>query len=554
MKVFDDLIEELKEENLIEEPEVDPNQINAESNKAAASFGAAAPTEAIPKAPSVEGNGEPVVQNDFTLFQKDEKSSSEYKNSEVQLPVNENDFYRRRAMEEVSSLQMVERVFLGVEREQSKVLSKHYDDIAVSKALHDFLQVSKNFDSPESAAAEFKLMQETESWYSALAHRDQKILPVHLRRYCETTRPVLSSQALVALARFYRNSPYSESVRSKFDLIVTRLFSREIGSDERELAFEFEELVQHLSELYSDWSSIPLYATDDDSELSIIALKFEDFITEAQTATEFEELVRNDFFNRLRAFKESTGENFYAPLVTATAIKCNILVGNRYVELLTQERKKNNAAKLEDKYNYLLDQTISEATSKTLQLVQLLKEKGSEAPGEVEKAAPREPKGETLRNQVPENKQTEPVKEARAVNQNNQKKQNKQFKESPFKVNKWLLAMTVFTLLATFGLYTWVEYATPQISSKEVQTLELEGYYFKDYLKVGKITNETLIGVASNAWYQISEEKKQETLKNIIAVGKDKGFKTVRILNKEGKTVGYISAQNITQSNSSQNP
>lgn len=530
MNVFDDLIEELKEENLIEETAPETEQ---------RSFSPAGNVQEKP-APNVAQSevSKPIAisQNELFPNKQNESILQTISNTELHLPSDENDFYRRRAMEEVSALKLVELIFSAVEREQAKITPKPYDDLPVSKALHDFLQVSKNPNSPESAAAEFKLMQETESWYSALAHRDQNLLPVHLRRYCETARPALSSQAQVALARFYRNSPYSESVRSKFDLIVTRLFSKEVGTDERFLVFEYDDLVQHLSELYADWSSVPLYSTDDDSELSIIVLKFEDFITEARNAADFEELVKTDFFNRLRSFKESTGENFYAPAVTATAINCNIKVGNRYVELLREERKKNNASKLEEKYKFLLDHTISEATSKTLQLVQLLKEKRAE-PAPV---APPISKATKIKFDFPNEKRASPVK-----------KESSKSKNKHLRANKWLIALTLLTVIATSALYTWVEFVTPKASTKEVHALELDGYYFKEYIKVAKITNETLIGVTNPSWFEISEEKKTEVLKNIISVGKDKGFKTVQLLNNEGKTVGYISTNNINQPNPS---
>jgi len=57
-------------------------------------------------------------------------------------------------------------------------------------------------NTTEHAQAEFRLMQETENWYSALSHRDKYITVAHLRRYCETSRPALSAQALISLARF----------------------------------------------------------------------------------------------------------------------------------------------------------------------------------------------------------------------------------------------------------------------------------------------------------------------------------------------------------------
>lgn len=528
MKVFDDLIDELREENLIEQSEVKADESTAQPDendvKKAASAASAASEKSIPETDA--------------LVNLDAEPRAPENHENETPPIDENDFFRRRAMEEVSSLKMVEHVLSGVEREQVKVIPQTFDDIAVSKALHEFLQISKNSQGTESAAAEFTLMQETEGWHSSLARRDADILAVHLRRYCETTRPVLSAQALVALARFYRNSTYSETVRSKFDLVATRLFSKETGGERRESVFNYDELVEHLSELYADWSSVPLYADEDDSQLTIIALKFEDFITEAVNASEFEELVKTDFFNRLRAFKESTGENFYAPSVTATAIVCNIRVGNRYVELLADERRKNNHARLEDKYNVLLDQIVSEATSKSLQLVQLLKEKKLEFQEPVEAI------------------KTKSAREKPQVKKENQtvaKKKTDSPKAGIFKINKWLLGLAVIVVAATFALYYWVEFVTPKASSKEVVALELDGYYFKEYLKIAKITNDTLIGVSNASWNGLSDEKKQEILNNLLSVGKEKGYKSVRIIGSEGTTVGYISAGSITQSNSAQN-
>jgi hypothetical protein len=56
--------------------------------------------------------------------------------------------------------------------------------------------------------------------------------------------------------------------------------------------------------------------------------------------------------------------------------------------------------------------------------------------------------------------------------------------------------------------------------------------------------------VADASWFELSEDKKEEVLKNMITIGKEKGFTSVHLLSKEGKTVGYISARNITQTNS----
>ena len=238
------------------------------------------------------------------------------------------------------------------------------------------MQVANDANSPEYSAAEFQLLKETESWYSSLSLRDMRIMTAHLRRYCETSRPPLSSPALVALARFYRNSPFTEQIRSKFDLVVTRLFSKESGANQREMVFSREELLTHLSELYADWSSVSLYSTEEnDGEISQAAQEFENFTAEAEAAESFDELINSNFFNRLRIFKESCHEDFYAPQVAAAGIECNIRVGNRYVELLEEEKQAGNVADLESKYGLSHDQAISEATGKTLSLIELLKQK-----------------------------------------------------------------------------------------------------------------------------------------------------------------------------------
>lgn len=444
---------------------------------------------------------------------------------QIKRPEIEKDHYRKRGMEEVSSLQMVDHVLSGVEREQMKIAPKPYDELSVKLALHDFMQVAQDSNSPEHAQAEFRLMQETESWYSALSHRDKHITVAHLRRFCETTRPVLSAQALISLARFYRNSPYSEPVRSKFDLIVTRLFSREIENNKRELLYSRDELITQLKELYANWASIQLYSVeDDDSEILIQTLKFEDFINESENAGSFEELVKNDFFNRLRMFKESCQENFFAPLITATAIESNISIGNRYIDLLEKEKENSNAASLEEKYGFLHDQVISDATGKTLQLVELLNGK----PAEIE-SKPAEIVDISVK--VPEKTQAEAPKKTRS---------------RLFAVNKWLLVLTILTIVGCVGIYFWAEAQTQEIKvSPKVKTVNLENSSLKDYLQTARITDETFYGITLPSWETLSTEKKEETLRKILAIGGEKGFRKVHLISANGKAVGYASAEKV---------
>lgn len=527
MNVFEDLIEELKEENLLEETVIGTNQEVAATPEAESveevlsEFQDVFNDEAariLPASISIEPS-DGTSENDALI----NDSSADTKFPDAAPPTNKADFYTKRATEEVTGLQTVEHVFSGVEREQMKMMPKPYDDLECKKALHAFLQISQKPNTPEHARAEFHLMQETESWYSALSHRDKNISVTHLRRYCETTRPVLSSTALISMARFYRNAPFSEQVRNKFDLILTRLFTKEIANDKRELSVSRAELIKYVSDLYSQWASISLYAaSEDDSDILIITLKFEDFMAEADSANNFDELVKNDFFNRLRNFKETTNENFFAPLVTATAIECNVRIGNRYVDLIQAEKQKVEKEILEDKYGFLHDQAISESSSKTLQLVQLLRQKA-----ELPKTEPQKPvavESVQIKSQI-------------------SAKVPKVEKKTPLKVNKWLLTATILVVVVNIGLYFWMNSSSaPEKNQQSVEKVNLENSTLRDFVKEARITSGTFYGIVQPNWSELDKSKKEDVLKKIFSTADEKAFSKAHLLDQEGKSVGYIDA------------
>jgi hypothetical protein len=570
MNVFEDLLDELKEENLLEETVIENQEADDDEYLNELTGGAAAlqndtqsQKNELPKIETlvstentVENNvlaNQPgellIVGNDeFTQANSTVQNFPFAQTSENKPVFDEKEFYRKRATEEVSGLQMVEHVLSGVEREQMKASPQNYDDISAKKALHDFLQIAADVDSPEHAQAEFQLMQETEMWCSALSHRDKRISVAHLRRYCETTRPPLSSQALISLARFYRNLPFSESVRGKFDFVVTKLFSKDDGHEKRVLVFSREELIRHFKELYAEWSSVSLYsADDDDSDIVLAELKFEDFMTECESAADFDELVRTDFFNRLRLFKESTNEVFFAPLVTAAAIECNARIGNRYVDLIQAERKKNNAEDLQDKYGFMHDQAISDATSKTLQLIDLLKEKNA-TQNRVKVEKPKLRVAESAGEKVKEKTIQEPASKKETIIEENrrfdkfEKKTDGKFPA----VSKSLLAATIFVIISSIALYVYVyQIAVPADVSTNVKKVNLDNSSLQEFLKTARISGETFYGITLLEWQSMTTEKKEEALKKIFSMGADKGYTKVHLINKDGKTVGYASAEKV---------
>lgn len=560
MNIFEDLIEELKEENLLEETVIEVHrEKNAVVNRPTVQN---AVNDFHTETVSVKESFHPQMPASLHLSEETNVFTSEfrpdadiYPAEEFILPqepavlegaenleesfepelikkypevertkifVSEKEYFRKRAMDEVTGLQSVDHVLSGVEREQMKLVPKPYDDLPVKLALHDFMQVAHETNTTEHAQSEFRLMQETENWCSALSYRDRHISIAHLRRHCETTRPALSSQALIALARFYRNSPYSEPVRSKFELVVTRLFTREDENDLRELLLSREEMIQQLKELYADWSSIQLYSSnEEDPEILISMLKFEDFIKEAENTNSFEELIADDFFNRLRLFKQNCNENFFAPLVAVAAIEANVKIGNRYLELLNKEKEKFNAATIEEKYGFLHDQAISDATGKTFQLAALLHERSGDAvhePAEIVEVAVKEQERTRVR--------TEPKKPRSKL----------------YSVNKWLLAATILVVVACIGLFVWAETESQEIKpSPTVKKVNLENSEFKDFIQTGRIDNESFYGITTAAWESLNREKKEELLKKLLTIGADKKYKSVHLINNGGKSVGFAS-------------
>lgn len=534
MNIFEDLIDELKEENLLEAT-VTENLKAADAANKSTEKPDVLPLRKNPEIPHLEI---PSIQtttrenfNVAAIENNSETTQTYQQNQPVESvePIDQVEFFRKRANDEVLCLQMVEHVFAGIARQQEKPAPKVYDDLAVKKSLHNFLRVSGDPQSPEHAEAEFLLRQETENWYAALSHIDRQISVSHLRYYCEMAKPVLSAQALISLARFYRNSPYSESVRAKFDLVVTRLFSKDLYNKKRELTSEKDSLIKHLSSLYDEWESVSLYTSEEDeAEVLLTALKFEDFINEAESAGNFEELIRHDFFNRLRSFKQNTNEQFFTPLITAIAVESNARIGNKYIDLLEQEKENGNIEKLENTYGFLHDQIISDALCKSLELVVILRTKFSAPEPHVIKPVEVEPE------------KIVKVREVSVKEKQKQKQKPVAPKQVQKGINKWLLGATFLAVIISGSLFLWSRgnsSGTDEKVSQDIKKVNLEKSVLNEYVRDARIGNNTFFAIVQPNWENISQTEKEDVLKRILQVSQEKGFKDVRLINAEGKTV-----------------
>lgn len=532
MNVFEDLVSELKEENLLEETIVEadhlaidttdePNIADVEENAVEDAAGPEPPA----MAEFTEDDVAPTVSADAASTSA---ASSKLKHGR--------EFFNKRAIAEISNLQMVEHVLTGVEREYLKIVPNTFDDFSAKKALNSFLQISENSNSQEHKRAEFELMQETERWFSALAKRDRSIPVSNLRQYCENSRPALSSQALLALGRFYRNSPYSESVRAKFDFVITRLFSRAGDDDRRTCLFGREETQKHITTLYADWSSVPLYTADnDESKVVMTALSFEDLAAEAESASDFDKLITSDFFGRLRLFKESVSELFYAPNVTAVAIHCNIRIGNAYVNLIEREQAKMDASSIQEKYGDISDQSVSDAAAWTLDLADIIR---ARAQGSVTTPAAQAEIRETdLRpERIPSEKKAHKPK-AQPVK--GPGKLVEQFKS----VNKWVLIAAAAVVLICAGLGIWVNYYTEdRVSTSGVRGFDVASSPLSEHLKSAKISGETFYGLLNPSWDILTKEKRTEFVQKAFVVAQAQNCKQVNLIAKDGKVAAYASS------------
>jgi hypothetical protein len=95
-------------------------------------------------------------------------------------------------------------------------------------------------------------------------------------------------------------------------------------------------------------------------------------------------------------------------------------------------------------------------------------------------------------------------------------------------------------------MYVWAEkFAVSVPAQSDVQTLDLDSVAFREYLKIGRISSETLYGVTSPSWDGLQKEKQEEILGKMLQAGKDKGYRRVSLLNPQGKVVGYAGKDRI---------
>jgi len=484
MSVFEDLVEELKDDELLEE--------------------------------TVIGFNEPVLNTTSASAAVKTQSAAERRGQT--LPSQPAD-RKKFNSDEIAALQVVELVFTGIERDLFNAEPQGYDDLAAKQALHRFIHCTAKPDSDEAFEVESRLHNEIENWKQKLLARDAKMSPANLRRYCETSQPPLSSQALFALARFYFGTGLTAVSAPKFESILTRLFSKRGEAERREPLLNKEETIGHLTKRYLDWSGVSMLP-EDDPEAMLSIMSFEEFATEAENAESYDALVKSDFFKRVVTLKESVRGQLTSPAVMAACIRGNIAFGNAVVALLEKFSQKVGAARARKKFGAIGNDLIGRAVARTIDLEQLCSEEGinetSAAP--VKKA---ETKQKAQPSRPAEKKAASPFLNA-----------------SLFAVNKWLLFVSVVLVSISIGLYLWTERSSKDdAAAAAVPAVELTGFEDKDKVKTAKISGETMYAVMTPAWDSFDEDKKRDLAQKLYAYAARKGVKRINIMNSHGATV-----------------
>jgi hypothetical protein len=238
-----------------------------------------------------------------------------------------------KASNNAVQFRIVERFLCEVERWLLKPTVPLFDVTRIKESIQTLKTATHDCLPSLLSDAEFQLRQEVHLWERSIEEKDKGIETYNFRRFCDSSSESLESEIFVALASFYKNRPYSHSSQSKFDLVITRLFTDVDGRGHRLLMFNAKEIARNvelaLGEAHSQEDKADRFL---DNAGAVAAIH--SFITEAQGLDDFESLIKCRLFDRFREFKQELGEQFFEPTVIAAAVQCNVVFANAFNEML----------------------------------------------------------------------------------------------------------------------------------------------------------------------------------------------------------------------------
>jgi hypothetical protein len=330
------------------------------------------------------------------------------------------------------------------------------------------------------------------------------------------------------------------------------LFSRSGADHKRVALFTRDEMTEHIKILYKEWSSISLYSADEDeSKVLLTALSFEELAVEAESTSTFDQLIKSDFFGRLRTFKESVSEVFFAPNVAAATIECNIRVGNAYVSLIETARTQMDSEAIASKFEGLDSGALSDAAAGTLDTLTILRtqrdrrqdlRKDRKMP---ERSTTVTDSSVLLRSTQKKDVGAKVAVEERVDVEAKGSAASKLF-QSLLAVNRWLLLVSAVLVAASIGIYFWSNYLVEDnLSSAAVKSVDIENAVLAQHVKTARISGQNFYVLLSPSWDTLPREKQQEFLKSTFEFAQERGSTQVSLINSTGKSVGHASASKM---------
>lgn len=234
-----------------------------------------------------------------------------------------------RLSEKALQYRIFEEFIVQVEASAMKPPAAAFDTAPLKAAL-------KALRSNESEETIADANHEIAKWRDALIGRDAEIEAYHIRRYCDGLRTKLPVEVFLAAARFYRDLDFSRKSLSKFDLVMTRAFSTDIGELRRTLIADRDDLADQIALLFADWDETDESPVSTDNIPENVIGRFDEFVEECVATDDFSTLSSSKLFDRIREFKASLGELFFHPQVVSAAVCCNVAVGNRLNFLMSK--------------------------------------------------------------------------------------------------------------------------------------------------------------------------------------------------------------------------
>lgn len=260
---------------------------------------------------------------------------------------------------QIGSIKTLDQIFFGIERDQLKIQIKPFDSLTLNMALQEFRK--------GNLAAKEQVFDEILKWQDYLLERDENIGLKDLRIHCETAKPALNSKALLTLGEFYQNVS-----RTKFEMLLTRVFSKLTENAQRRLLVETADIEQHIVNIFSKNDQ----QSEDQNARNEVILKLQHFRTEASECESFSGMLAIELITRYSQYKKELGPEFNDSKILTYIIESNVIIGNRFIKLLVREKSSPGNIDFEDKnrFGIKFEDEVSETFCHTILLDNIVAE------------------------------------------------------------------------------------------------------------------------------------------------------------------------------------